>query len=166
MSYTRIKTYLIRPNGSKSYMKDVQNDNAFGLLKESVFSQTSDKDNEKSFMQYSYENEVSTYVQRLLNGITAVTDENGEIAQYIFEDKENFDEKHLLWACFDMLIKADMTIKQIKQNRIEMLEKLIKAQPPFMTSPIGDLPIDSGGMGKAIDEIISLRRKNNEKCNN
>ena len=153
MSYTRIKTYLIRPNGSKSYMKDVQNDNAFGMLKGSAFSQTSDKNNEKSFMQYSYENEVDTFVQRLANGITAVTDENGEIAQYVFEDEESFDEKHLLWACIDMLLKADITIKQIKQDRIKMLERLIRSQPSFMTSPVGDLPIDSEGMRKAIDEI-------------
>ena len=161
MSYTRLKTYIRRPDNSKSYIKDSPNDNAFGLLKCSAFGLSSEEDNKNTFQQYSYENEINLFAERLLNGMSTVLDEDGEIERYIFEDRESFDERHLLWACFDLLIKADLTIKQLKQERMDMVNGLIEARSPIMTSSIGDIPINSEGMSKTISEISRLTAENN-----
>lgn len=127
MSWTKIKTYIARPkDGSKCYAKDTAEDNALGFLKTSAFVKTMAEEHRKSYMQNSYEFEVDSFVNQLLGGIGMVFDENGEIESYIFETNENFDERHLLWACFDMLIKADLTIKQLKKNRMELVGKLLK----------------------------------------
>lgn len=162
MSYTRLKTYIRRPkDNSKSYIKDSPNDNAFGLLKCSSFGLSTEKEIKNTFQQYSYEYEINSFVERLLNGMSTVLDEDGEIERYIFEDKDSFDERHLLWACFDLLIKADLTIKQLKQQRMDMVKGLIDARSPIMTSSIGDIPINSEGMRKTVSEISRLTAENN-----
>ena len=127
MSWTKIKTYIVRPkDGSKCYAKDTAEDNALGFLKTSAFVKTTAEEHQDSYMQDSYEAEVNFFVERLLDGISTVFDEDGEIESYIFEDENKFDERHLLWACFDMLIKADLTIKELKKSRMEMVGKLIE----------------------------------------
>lgn len=126
MSTTKIKTYTVKPKGGKSYSKEIVEDLALGFLKNSVFVNTTEDDFYKGFGQVSYENEIHCFVSRLLDGISAITDEDDEISQYVFEDKQFFDQKHLLWACFDLLIKADLTIGEIKRQRLELLRELEK----------------------------------------
>lgn len=129
MSYTKLQTYTKKPiTEEKSYLKDTPNDNAFGLLKQSAFLSTAEAEHKKCFLLHSYENEIHFFVKRLLKGISAVTDDDGEIEHYLFEDSERFDEKHLLWACFDLLIKADLTIEIIKRERMHLLGEVIKHQ--------------------------------------
>lgn len=129
MSYTTVGTYIQLPkSGGKRYFKDQESDDAFGWFKKSAFVNTSEAENEKAFLQHSYENEIHFFVEKLLNGMKTVSDEDGEIEQYIFEDEERFDERHLLWACFDLLIKADLTIKQIKKERMELIRMSLKSE--------------------------------------
>ncbi|MGN0602215.1 MAG: hypothetical protein ACI4I7_05840 [Oscillospiraceae bacterium] len=124
MSTTKIKTYTVKPKGGKSYLKDIDKDLALGFIKKSVFVNTSEDSFQKSFEQVSYENEIHCFVSHLLDDLSFLTDEDDEISQYVFEDEENFDIKHLLWACFDMLIKADLTIGEIKRQRMELLREI------------------------------------------
>lgn len=127
MSYTKIKTYVVRPKDkSKCYFEDTEIDNALGYLKSSAFVNASDEANRKAFLQHSYEHEIHLFAERLTNGMSAVYDDDGQIEQYVFEDKERFDERHLLWACFDLIIKADLTISTLKRARMELLQQNVK----------------------------------------
>ena len=129
--HTMIKTYLtITKKGEpvKVYFKNDDGDMALDLLKKSAFVQTTVEDSDKCFMQRSYENEVHQFVERLLDGISGIIDENNEIRAYCFEDSQDFDERHLLWGCFDLLIKADLTIKTIKESRMEILNEKMKLE--------------------------------------
>lgn len=141
VSNTKIKTYTERPKGGKSYSKDVEEDLALGFLRNSVFINTSEDDFQKGFGQNSYENEIHCFVSRLLSGMSILIDETNEISHYVFEDKQLFDEKHLLWACFDLLIKADLTIGEIKQERMELLRKLMTVQSRVRKSPIDGIAV-------------------------
>ena len=126
MSFTRLKTYFELKNGEqKIYTKDMPNDLALGLLKGSVFEATTDDEAELRFAQHSYENEVSQFVKRLMDGIESVCGESGETFEYRFFTDEYFAENKLLWGCFDLLIKADLTIGTIKHERMELLKENI-----------------------------------------
>lgn len=161
MSYTMLKTSITvhdRKGSKVIKFKNQDSDHALGLLKSSAFRKTTYAELEKCFLQLNYEHEVHCFVEKLLSGLGAIeNEETGEITAYIFEDKEVFTERHLLWACFEFLIKADLTICEIKHERMELLHQLAKAKSPILTSPIGDIPIDSKGTRKAVDEISKLR---------
>ena len=75
----------------------------------------------------SYENEVHDFVEKLLNQISAVENsETGKVDCFIFEDESQFTERHLLWGCFDLLIKAELTIGSLKRSRMKLMQELLK----------------------------------------
>lgn len=132
MKYSILKT-IIKHNRKtakgneelKSYTRENENDLALGMLKETVFCETDQKKINDYFQQFSYENEIHLFVEKLIDSIGFTTDKKTEeITSFFFETEENFSEKHLLWACLDLLIKADITIKNIKQGRMELLREL------------------------------------------
>lgn len=111
----------------KSFTRDKENDFALGMLKDSVFCETDQEKMNDYFQQFSYENEIHLFAKKLIDSIGFTTDEKTEeITSFFFEREEDFSEKHLLWACFDLLIKADITINSIKQSRMEQIRELMQ----------------------------------------
>ena len=58
MKQIRIKTYDEKKNGEKWYLKDSNNDLAFGFLRTSAFSETDEDCFQRCFLRNSYENEI------------------------------------------------------------------------------------------------------------
>jgi len=82
---------------------------------------------DRYFQHNSYENEVHDFVEKLLNQISAVENsETGKVDCFIFEDESQFTERHLLWGCFDLLIKAELTIGSLKRSRLKLMQELLK----------------------------------------
>lgn len=124
MSYTRLKTMLTIKGNNTPLYKENAPDHALGLLKNSAFAKTDHESADRCYSQHSYEHEIACFVEKLMKHIEAAEDtETGRICEYSFSDEERFDEKHLLWGCFDLLIKADLTIGVIKQERMELLKE-------------------------------------------
>lgn len=97
---------------------------ALGLLNDSVFTQPVSAEHDRYFQQNNYEYEVHLFVEKLLNQISAI--ENADTATvdyFIFEDKDSFSERQLLWGCFDLLIKAELTINTLKRSRERLLRE-------------------------------------------
>lgn len=69
MKQIRIKTYDEKKNGEKWYLKDSNNDLAFGFLRASAFSETDEDCFQRCFLRNSYENEIQIFVQQLVEGI-------------------------------------------------------------------------------------------------
>ena len=63
MKQIRIKTYDEKKNGEKWYLKDSNNDLAFGFLRTSAFSETDEDCFQRCFLRNSYENEIQIFVQ-------------------------------------------------------------------------------------------------------
>ena len=82
------------------------------------------KNGEKWYLKNSYENEIQIFVQQLVEGIHMELDKEGMISAYTFECEQDFDTKRLLWACMDLLIKADLTIGEIKKERMKLLHRI------------------------------------------
>ena len=98
MKQIRIKTYDEKKNGEKWYLKDSNNDLAFGFLRTSAFSETDEDCFQRCFLRNS------------------------------FECEQDFDTKRLLWACMDLLIKADLTISEIKKERMKLLHRVAPSE--------------------------------------
>ena len=100
---------------------------ALGLLNDSVFTQPVSAEHDRYFQQNNYEYEVHLFVEKLLNQISAVeSSETGKVDCFIFEDESQFTERHLLWGCFDLLIKAELTIGSLKRSRLKLMQELLK----------------------------------------
>lgn len=133
MRYIELKTFTKHSRKTKkgieelkSFSKDRENDLALGMLKDTIFYETDQNKTNDYFQQFSYENEIHNFVESLIERISFTSDkETGEIESFIFESENDFSEKQLLWACFDLLIKADITINNIKQSRMELLRELM-----------------------------------------
>ena len=115
MSWTKISPDMI----SKKH--------SIGLLNDSVFTEPVSTEHDRYFQHNSYENEVHDFVEKLLNQISAVENsETGKVDCFIFEDESQFTERHLLWGCFDLLIKAELTIGSLKRSRLKLMQELLK----------------------------------------
>ena len=77
MKQIRIKTYDEKKNGEKWYLKDSNNDLAFGFLRTSAFSETDEDCFQRCFLRNSYENEIQIFVQQLVEGIHMELDKEG-----------------------------------------------------------------------------------------
>ena len=100
---------------------------SIGLLNDSVFTEPVSTEHDRYFQHNSYENEVHDFVEKLLNQISAVeSSETGKVDCFIFEDESQFTERHLLWGCFDLLIKAGLTIGSLKRSRLKLMQELLK----------------------------------------
>lgn len=74
------------------------------------------------------DNEIQIFVQQLVEGIHMELDKDGMISAYTFECEQDFDTKRLLWACMDLLIKADLTISEIKKERMKLLHRVAPSE--------------------------------------
>ena len=101
---------------------------AFGFLRTSAFSETDEDCFQRCFLRNSYENEIQIFVQQLVEGIHMELDKDGMISAYTFECEQDFDTKRLLWACMDLLIKADLTISEIKKERMKLLHRVAPSE--------------------------------------
>ena len=134
MRYIELRTYTKHSRKTKSgmeeykyYIKESKNDLALGKLKDTIFCETDQNKTNDYFQQFSYESEIHHFVESLIERISFTSDkETGEIESFIFESEDDFSEKQLLWACFDLLIKADITINNIKQSRMGLLRELMQ----------------------------------------
>ena len=104
--------------------------------------------------------------QKLFNGLF------NEIVSYVKKrsnkmKKSIFDCKHIeccMDGCYCKINKGSVDWN-ICSNPCKYWEK--KTSEAYMTSPIGDLPINSDGLRKAIDEIVRLKQELNKlkkKC--
>ncbi|MBO6310601.1 MAG: hypothetical protein J6N70_17525 [Oribacterium sp.] len=115
MSWTKIKP------------EKVSSELALGLLSDSVFTQPVSAEHDRYFQQNNYEYEVHLFVEKLLNQISAIENADTETVDYfIFEDSDSFSERQLLWGCFDLLIKAELTINSLKRSRERLLREQVK----------------------------------------
>lgn len=97
------------------------------LLNESVFAESKIMELDKYFQQNNYENKVNYFVEKLLNQISTIENpETDKAERFIFEDDVDFIERHLLWSCFDLLIKAELMISNLKRSRAILLNELLQ----------------------------------------
>ena len=104
-----------------------------GLLDDPVFAKEPFDEVLAELNERSYENEVHEFVKRLMDGIgsaeKSTSDRNGERVKrecYFLEDEKDFACNYLLFDCIEMLIKAEITINVIKEQRRNLLKQTLK----------------------------------------
>ena len=94
-----------------------------GLLDKPIFARDSLEDVLAELNERSYENEVHQFVKTLTDGIGSF--DKGGRECYYFKDEKDFACNYLLFDCIEMLIKAEITINVIKEQREKLLKDLI-----------------------------------------
>ena len=100
-----------------------------GLLDDPVFAKEPFDEVLAELNERSYENEVHEFVKRLMDGIGScekpTSDGSGRVCYY-FGDEKQFSSNYLLFDCIEMLIKAEITINVIKEQRRNLLNQTLK----------------------------------------
>ena len=100
-----------------------------GLLDDPVFAKEPFDEVLAELNERSYENEIHEFVKRLMDGIgnceKPTSDGSGRVCYY-FGDEKQFSSNYLLFDCIEMLIKTEITINVIKEQRRNLLKQTLK----------------------------------------
>lgn len=118
----------ISPATYKARIKNkqpIENGKTLGILSDPVFANDDLNVIAETFAERSYERELSDFVDRIRDGIGCIESEEipGKAKEFFFEDKDEFASNYLLFDCMEMLIKAQITINVLKEQRMHLLKE-------------------------------------------